>query len=198
MLGVCFWCADATVVGIPAIRAWAKPTCLQTKGIAIFLFTLARFIWHLVIIAIWKRDRTSYRLARGTYPLHRTRICTCAMPLYTVFHKGGKVNAKKQQFVQAAQVVATQLAQVLGKMRDLTETYFDRGYAAGAADPITDEDLSGLSIGVTAAQVVEFGQHGRQPHKVPERPGSRHRRLHAGNQQHSDRSIGETHEGKTR
>ncbi len=66
------------------------------------------------------------------------------------------MNAKKQQFAASLQSLATRLALVVRDGADITATYFDRGYAGGAADPLTDADLEGLAYPTTADQVVSM------------------------------------------
>jgi hypothetical protein len=60
----------------------------------------------------------------------------------------------KVAFAQEAQVLCTDLAEVSERMTSVFNTYFDRGYNSGGADPIVDGDLT--SLGVTASQIAAF------------------------------------------
>jgi hypothetical protein len=60
----------------------------------------------------------------------------------------------KSRYVSTIQNKTNQIAQLGADLQAIFETYFDRGYNGGGADPIIDGDLAGL--GVTAADVAAF------------------------------------------
>jgi len=62
--------------------------------------------------------------------------------------------SNKTNFVASMQKAATTQGQQQAVLKTIYETYFDRGYNAGGADELTDEDVA--SLGVTAADVAGF------------------------------------------
>lgn len=63
--------------------------------------------------------------------------------------------SKKADFVAAAQELSTVLAKAGPQFNYLFETYFDRGYNAGGANPLLDADVP-AELGITAADVGAF------------------------------------------
>ena len=53
----------------------------------------------------------------------------------------------KQNFIRQMQEDAAALARVVAVVRDHKQTYTDRGYAPGGADPITDSDVTSATAG---------------------------------------------------
>src|SRR5262245_54304851 len=53
----------------------------------------------------------------------------------------------KQEFARKVQATTTTFVKAYEDFLTSIRVYFDRGYGAGGADPITDQDLSGLSFG---------------------------------------------------
>lgn len=62
---------------------------------------------------------------------------------------------KKQDFVAAAQELSTVLAKAGPQFQWLFETYFDRGYNGGGANPLVDNDIP-VELGITAAEIAAF------------------------------------------
>ena len=58
----------------------------------------------------------------------------------------------KLNYAGAMRAFADTLATLRHQAEDFDKIYFDRGYNSGGADPIADEDVSGL--GITAANVA--------------------------------------------
>lgn len=58
----------------------------------------------------------------------------------------------KSKFLQQTASAVTSLAALEEMVSGLAGVYAARGYAAGAADPITDADLTAAGIPLTAAQ----------------------------------------------
>ena len=62
---------------------------------------------------------------------------------------------KEADFVIAVQEASTTLAKLAPKFQTLFETYFDRGYNGGGANPLADGDIP-AELGITAADVAAF------------------------------------------
>lgn len=63
--------------------------------------------------------------------------------------------SKKSDFVLAAQEASTVLAKLAPKFDVLFQTYFDRGYNTGGANPLVDGDIP-AELGITAADIAAF------------------------------------------
>jgi len=62
-----------------------------------------------------------------------------------------KMSDQQIRYARRLQDITTQLAQIADDCPDLFKLFWDRGYGAGGANVITDEQLS--AIGLTAADV---------------------------------------------
>lgn len=62
--------------------------------------------------------------------------------------------SQKTTYGQGAQDISTRLAVIFQEAANLHAVYFDRGYNSGGANPITDDDVSGLTC--DAADIVAF------------------------------------------
>lgn len=60
----------------------------------------------------------------------------------------------KERFASTIQNLTNQVVILTPKIKDIFETYFDRGYNGGGSDPIIDGDVTGL--GLTAAEIAAF------------------------------------------
>jgi len=69
-------------------------------------------------------------------------------------YEEANMSARKVQFTQKLQEISTQLAGVADVVADIHKLYFDRGYNAGGAEPIIDEDIQ--TTGLKAADVVSI------------------------------------------
>jgi hypothetical protein len=63
--------------------------------------------------------------------------------------------SKKTDFVTAAQEASTVLGKLAPKFQVLFETYFDRGYNTGGANPLVDADIP-AELGIVAADMAAF------------------------------------------
>lgn len=62
--------------------------------------------------------------------------------------------ADKSRYASTIQNKATEIAGLGSELQAIFETYFDRGYNGGGANPITDGDL--VELGLTAGDIAAF------------------------------------------
>lgn len=65
------------------------------------------------------------------------------------------MTTKKAEFITAVQEISTVLARTGPQFQWLFETYFDRGYNNGGANPLVDIDFP-PELGITAGDVAAF------------------------------------------